>query len=118
MLNNEDLLTLSRARMRKIRGDRISMIFQEPMVSLNPAYTIENQLVEALRIHRKISRAEARNRAVEMLASVENPLAGKKDQGLSPPVERRHAAAGHDRRGPFAGSRRSCWPTNPPQPWT
>ena len=78
VLNNEDLLTLSRARMRKIRGDRISMIFQEPMVSLNPAYTIENQLVEALRIHRKISRAEARNRAVEMLASVEIPSPEKR----------------------------------------
>jgi oligopeptide/dipeptide ABC transporter ATP-binding protein len=78
LLNNENLLALSKARMKKIRGDRISMIFQEPMVSLNPAYTIENQLVEALRTHRKISRAEARNRAVEMLASVEIPSPEKR----------------------------------------
>ena len=68
-----DLLTLPMREMRKIRGDRISMIFQEPMISLNPAFTIENQLVEALRVHRRLTRPDARNLAVEMLRQVEIP---------------------------------------------
>jgi len=54
------------------------MIFQEPMVSLNPAYTIENQLIEALLTHRKISKSEARNRAIDMLKAVEIPSPEKR----------------------------------------
>jgi oligopeptide/dipeptide ABC transporter ATP-binding protein len=68
-----DLLTLPMREMRKIRGDRISMIFQEPMISLNPAFTIENQLIEALRVHRRLARADAKHLAVEMLRQVEIP---------------------------------------------
>ncbi|NNG00804.1 MAG: ABC transporter ATP-binding protein [Desulfobacteraceae bacterium] len=77
-LDGQDLLQLPKRDMRKIRGDRISMIFQEPMISLNPAYTIGNQLMEALLTHRKISRAEAVNRVVEMLQMVEIPSAEKR----------------------------------------
>ena len=73
-LNGEDLLKASDRRMREIRGNRISMIFQEPMISLNPAFTIGDQLTEALRTHRRISRAEARDRAVEMLRMVDIPV--------------------------------------------
>lgn len=73
ILDGQDLLKLSIAQMRKIRGDRISMIFQEPMISLNPAFTIGDQLMEALLVHRKISRTEARQRAIEMLRMVEIP---------------------------------------------
>ncbi len=58
------------AAMRDIRGGRIAMIFQEPMTSLNPAYTIGNQLEEALLRHRKVSRAEARQRAIFLLEKV------------------------------------------------
>jgi len=72
-LDDQNLMALSKKEMRRIRGDRISMIFQEPMISLNPAFTIENQLVEALLLHRKISKGEAADRAVEMLRVVEIP---------------------------------------------
>jgi ABC-type dipeptide/oligopeptide/nickel transport system ATPase component len=72
LFDQQDLLTLSRSRMRQIRGDRISMIFQEPMISLNPAFSIGYQLTEAL-CPSKITRLEARQRAIEMLGMVEIP---------------------------------------------
>jgi oligopeptide/dipeptide ABC transporter ATP-binding protein len=71
LFQGEDLLQLPMDRMRQIRGDRVSMIFQEPMNSLNPGYTIGDQLTEALRVHRNITKKEARERAVEMLGRVE-----------------------------------------------
>src|SRR6187455_2336542 len=57
----EDLLTASRERMRDIRGNDIAMIFQDPMTSLNPVYTVGEQVAEAVRLHRKVSRKEAWN---------------------------------------------------------
>ncbi len=75
---NLDLLNVPAKQMRKIRGNRISMIFQEPMISLNPAFTIENQLTEALHTHKKISHKEARERAIEMLAMVDIPDPAKR----------------------------------------
>lgn len=77
-LNGKNLLSLTEKQMRRIRGESISMIFQEPMISLNPAFTIENQLCEALRTHRRISHAEARNRAIEMLRRVDIPTPSKR----------------------------------------
>ena len=68
-----DLLALPEREMRKLRGDRLSMIFQEPMTSLNPVYTVGAQIAEAVRLHQKKSRAEARARAVEMLRVVGIP---------------------------------------------
>ena len=73
LFNGTDLLKLSIPEMRNIRGERISMIFQEPMISLNPAFTIGNQLMEAVRVHRKVGRAEARDRAIEYLTMVGIP---------------------------------------------
>ena len=72
-LEGTDLLALDEAEMRKIRGNRISMIFQEPMTSLNPVIRIGDQIVEAVRLHRKLSSKEARNVAVEMLRLVRIP---------------------------------------------
>jgi peptide/nickel transport system ATP-binding protein len=69
-LDGQDLTRLSERAMSDIRGDRMSMIFQEPMTSLNPAYTIGDQLGEALRRHRPVSRAEARERAIWLLEKV------------------------------------------------
>jgi oligopeptide/dipeptide ABC transporter ATP-binding protein len=69
----ENLLEASEAGMRAIRGNEISMIFQEPMTSLNPVYTCGEQIVEAVRLHQKVSRREARNRAIEMLRLVGIP---------------------------------------------
>lgn len=70
LLNGQNLLSLSSQEMRSLRGRKISMIFQDPSASLNPVLTIGEQLVETLRAHQKISRAEARSRAAQLLSQV------------------------------------------------
>ena len=77
-LEGIDLLTLDEARMRAIRGNRVAMIFQEPMTSLNPVLTIGDQIAEAVRIHEGASRDEAKKRAVEMLKLVRIPDAERR----------------------------------------
>jgi peptide/nickel transport system ATP-binding protein len=72
-LRGKDLLRLSEREMQQVRGNEISMIFQEPMTSLNPVYTVGAQIVEAIRLHRDASRREARERALEMLRLVGIP---------------------------------------------
>ncbi|MAU95137.1 MAG: ABC transporter ATP-binding protein [Fulvimarina sp.] len=67
LFGGKDLLTFGEAALRSVRGARIGMIFQEPMTSLNPVLTIGEQLVEALIVHEKLSKAESRNRAIAML---------------------------------------------------
>ena len=74
----EDLLKKSAAQMREVRGNKISMIFQEPMTSLNPVYTIGEQITEAIRLHLKLSKKDAEARAVELLRKVEIPDAEKR----------------------------------------
>lgn len=64
---NENLLSLSQSRLRAIRGDQISMIFQDPLTSLSPVYTIGNQIGEAIRLHQKKSKKEAHQQAIEIL---------------------------------------------------
>jgi peptide/nickel transport system ATP-binding protein len=70
LFDGRDLRQLSEEQMRQVRGAKIAMIFQEPMTSLNPVFTIGSQIGEAVRLHQKTSRAEARNRAIEMLRVV------------------------------------------------
>ncbi len=70
MFDDEDLLKLDDAAMRNIRGNRIGMIFQEPMTSLNPTFSIGFQIGEVLRLHRGFDRRQARNRSVELLDMV------------------------------------------------
>ena len=65
-----DLLSCTREQMRAIRGDRIAMIFQEPMTSLNPVFTVGFQIAESLKYHRGMEPAEARRRAIELLDRV------------------------------------------------
>ncbi|WP_423798590.1 ABC transporter ATP-binding protein [Neobacillus sp. SAB-20_R2A] len=72
-----DLTKLTDKKMRKIRGNEIAMIFQEPMTSLNPSYTIGNQIGEALRLHMKLNRKEAEERSIELLTQVGIPRAEK-----------------------------------------
>jgi peptide/nickel transport system ATP-binding protein len=72
-LRGEDLVRASNARMREIRGNEIAMIFQEPMTSLNPVFTVGEQIAEAIRLHRHKSSAEARAEAIEMLRLVGIP---------------------------------------------
>ena len=69
-LGGTDLVSLPESRMRALRGDRIAMIFQEPMTSLNPVLTVGSQLVEAIRAHEPVGRAEARARALAALKAV------------------------------------------------
>jgi peptide/nickel transport system ATP-binding protein/oligopeptide transport system ATP-binding protein len=69
----EELLTATDARMRQIRGDDIAMIFQDPMTSLNPVYKVGEQIAEALRLHRGMSRQQAREAAVEAMKEVSIP---------------------------------------------
>ena len=76
----QDLLSLSSNEMCRIRGNRIAMIFQDPMTALNPYLTIEDQLTEVTRWHLGIHMSEARNRAVEMLERVGIPNAPKRIQ--------------------------------------
>ncbi|MGW8114363.1 ABC transporter ATP-binding protein [Caproicibacterium sp. NSD3] len=71
--NGQDLLKLSQKEMQKIRGDKISMIFQEPMTSLNPVYRVGDQITESILTHMKISKEEAKKRAIKMLETVGIP---------------------------------------------
>lgn len=67
LFNGENLLNLSVSKMQKIRGNDISMIFQDPLSSLNPVYTIGDQIKEAILLHQKTSKKEAKKRAIELL---------------------------------------------------
>ncbi len=69
----EDLAAVSERELEGVRGNRVSMVFQEPMTSLNPVYTVGNQIVEAIRLHRRVSGREARERAIELLELVGIP---------------------------------------------
>jgi peptide/nickel transport system ATP-binding protein/oligopeptide transport system ATP-binding protein len=70
LFEGTNLLELPEARMRKIRGNRISMVFQEPMTSLNPVYSVGDQVAEVIKLHQHLSRSETRNRVIEMLQLV------------------------------------------------
>jgi len=76
--DGKNLLKLSEAEMRQIRGNDIGMIFQEPMTSLNPVYTIGDQISEAIVLHQKVGKTEARAKGIEMLRKVEIPEAAKR----------------------------------------
>ena len=73
--NNEDIVKKSEKEMRNIRGNRISMIFQEPMTSLNPVFKVGKQIEEVIILHQKLTRKDAREKAVEMLNLVKIPRA-------------------------------------------
>ncbi|MFV0526611.1 MAG: ABC transporter ATP-binding protein [Acidimicrobiales bacterium] len=79
-LGGRDLLSLSPREMSDLRGDRLAMIFQEPMTSLNPAYTIGEQIAEVVRRHEGASRKEARLRAIEALSEVGIPNAARRSK--------------------------------------
>lgn len=73
LFEGKDIVKISEKEIRSIRGNKISMIFQEPMTSLNPAYTCGNQVVEVLKTHRDISSTDAKVKAIEILRSVGIP---------------------------------------------
>ena len=77
-LEGEELVGAPEAMMQRVRGDRIAMIFQEPMTSLNPLHTIEKQVNEILRVHKRLSRSAARARTLELLRLVGLPEAERR----------------------------------------
>jgi peptide/nickel transport system ATP-binding protein/oligopeptide transport system ATP-binding protein len=78
LFEGRDLVKLPEAEMRSIRGNNISMIFQEPMTSLNPVFTVGNQIGEAIMLHQKKTKREARDRSVAMLERVKVPAASQR----------------------------------------
>jgi peptide/nickel transport system ATP-binding protein len=105
LFEGKDLLELDERGLERVRGARIAMIFQEPMTSLNPVYSVGSQIVEAIRIHRKVSRREARARAVELLRLV----------GIPSPAERAdaypHQLSGGMRQRVMIAMALSCEPS-------
>jgi peptide/nickel transport system ATP-binding protein/oligopeptide transport system ATP-binding protein len=73
LFDGKDLLKVSDSEMRQMRGDDIGMIFQDPMTSLNPVYTIGEQIAEALRLHQKLSRKQAKQAAIDAMREVAIP---------------------------------------------
>lgn len=73
LLNGEDLTKASEKRMRQIRGNEVAMIFQDPMSSLNPVFTIGNQMIEAIKLHKKLGKNKAKQRAIEYMKLVGLP---------------------------------------------
>ncbi len=78
LFKGNDLLKMSKAEKRSVRGNQISMIFQEPMTSLNPVYRIKDQIMESIMTHMKVSKKEALKRTIEMLEIVGIPSAEKR----------------------------------------
>jgi oligopeptide transport system ATP-binding protein len=78
LFDDQDLLDLPESAMRKIRGGKIGMIFQDPMTSLNPTMTVGKQIGESLRVHLKVSRDEAQKRAISLLEQVGIPAASER----------------------------------------
>src|SRR5438067_9389584 len=77
-IDGKNLVELDEAEMRDIRGNEISMIFQEPMTSLNPVMTIGNQISETIRLHQDMSKSQATEKTIEMLRLVRIPEAAQR----------------------------------------
>src|SRR5438552_16112731 len=84
-IDGKDLVTLDEAEMRDIRGNEISMIFQEPMTSLNPVFTIGNQISETIRLHEDLSKSAAMEKAIAMLRLVRIPDPAQRGTGATHP---------------------------------
>ncbi|NNK08556.1 MAG: ABC transporter ATP-binding protein [Myxococcales bacterium] len=104
LFDGRDLLRIPESEMRSLRGNEISMIFQEPMTSLNPVYTVGAQIIEAIRLHQSVSRRAAKARAVELLDLV----------GIPAPAERidsyPHTLSGGMRQRAMIAMALSCEP--------
>ena len=84
LFKGKNLLEFTEDEMRKIRGNRISMIFQEPMTSLNPVFTVGNQIQETFQLHQGLSKKEALEKSIEMLRLVNIPSPEKCCGAISP----------------------------------
>lgn len=102
--NGRNLLQLNKTQMRKLRGNEISMIFQEPMTSLNPVYTVGKQVSEAITIHENISKEEAKSKVIEIFKNVGIPEAEKRFNAYP------HQLSGGLRQRVMIGMAMSCSP--------
>ena len=98
-LDGEELVGMPEADVQALRGSQMAMIFQDPMSSLHPFYRIGDQIIEAIRAHRSIGKAEARRETIDMLRTRRDPGRRAARRRLSAPAVRRHAAARDDRDG-------------------
>ena len=105
IIDGQDVLKLPEREMRKLRGSRVSMIFQEPMSSLNPVYTVGSQICEVIHLHNKISRKDGNGPGAGTAAGSADSRTGIAPQAISAPIVRRPAPARDDRHG--------AWPTAP-----
>ena len=103
-MNGKELNKLTEAEMRQVRGNQISMIFQEPMTSLNPVYTIGNQMMEGIKLHLKKSTKDAKEYAIDMLKQVKIPRA---EEVMN---EYQHALSGGMRQRVMIAMALSCKP--------
>ncbi len=78
LYDGQDLLSMKAAALNRIRGNRVAMVFQDPMTSLNPYLTVERQMTEVLQFHKRLDRKAARRRAVELLEAVKIPEAARR----------------------------------------
>jgi oligopeptide transport system ATP-binding protein len=78
LFDGQDLLTMPAQQLNKIRGNRVAMIFQDPMTSLNPYLTVERQMTEVLELHKGMSRRDAKKRSIELLDAVKIPEAARR----------------------------------------
>ena len=113
LLEGRDIVPCSERQMRAVRGPQAAMLFQDPMASLNPTLPVGDQIMEALRRHRRMRPEQARQRALELLELV----------GIDDPEARMRlqpAACGSAAcwPSPWPWARASCWPTSPPPRWT
>ena len=99
IFDGENIATLDEARLRALRGDSMAMIYQDPMTTLNPVFSVGEQIAEGVRLHRDATRAAALARAVEMLELVGIPDPCTLRAVLSAPAFWRHASARGDRHG-------------------
>ncbi len=93
----QELVDLSEKDHRKLRGSDLSMIFQDALSALNPVTCVGDQVAEMYRVHQGASKKQAKAQAIEVMGHVGIPAAAKRYRGLPAPVQRRHAAAHHDR---------------------
>ena len=91
LFDGKDLLTMKEKELDQIRGDELTMIFQDPLTSLNPVFTVGSQLTESIRIHMHLSKEQARERAIDLLTKVGMPDAEQ--------VIRKYASACDDCHG-------------------
>ena len=103
--NGQELLDADERDLRKVRGNDITMIFQEPMTSLNPLHSVERQIGEILELHQGLSGAKARERIIEPAHQGRHPRSRNAAAGLSASTVRRPAAARHDCHGACQQSR-------------